>query len=118
MYNPSSSQQWSTIVINKPDSKVKHTQGSSFNKSNSENHIDSVLAGEGSSKTILQTVGKEFGAKVLNFRLGKKMKQQELASAMNIPLKDLTEIEKGVYIKNGPAYSKVTRYINREYQKK
>ena len=120
MYNPSSSQQWDTVTLTKGGPHVKQTHASSFKQSNNEDRIDSILAGSGGGggTAVLNTVGKEFGKKVLNFRLLKKMKQSELASAINIPMKDLVDIEKGTYIKNGASYNKVTRYMNKESQKK
>ena len=54
----------------------------------------------------------EFGKTLQKYRLSQNMTQKDIAQKLNIPVKDLNEIESGKMKHNGQLMGKIKRLMN------
>ena len=55
----------------------------------------------------------EFGKTLQKYRLSQNMTQKDIAQKLNIPVKDINEIESGKMKHNGQLMGKIKRLINK-----
>ena len=62
-------------------------------------------------------VSKEDARAIIQGRVAKKLTQEKLAQALNLPVKTIADIERGVAIYNGSLLARVKRYLQITQQK-
>ena len=101
-------QDWKTLVIHQ---KVKkdETKKNTFVKSNEQKMNESEEDGKLSHKKM----DSEFGKTLQKYRLSQNMTQKDIAQKLNIPVKDINEIESGKMKHNGQLMGKIKRLMNK-----
>jgi ribosome-binding protein aMBF1 (putative translation factor) len=62
-------------------------------------------------------VSKEDARAIIQGRVAKKLTQEKLAQALNLPVKTIADIERGVAIYNGSVLARIRRYLQITPQK-
>tara|TARA_B110000495_G_C22399060_1_gene255235 strand:+ start:22 stop:336 length:315 start_codon:yes stop_codon:yes gene_type:complete len=101
-------QDWKTLVIH-PKVKKNETKKNIFIKSNLQKMNESEEEGKLSHAKMDST----FGKSLQKFRLNKSYTQKDLAQKLNIPAKDINEIENGKMKHNGQLMGKIKRFIHK-----
>jgi len=113
-------QDWKTVVLNKrPEAVVTKTVGvggksGGYGGSTStsgkpawkvESMVDSDVG------KPVEYVSKEDGQKIVNGRVAMKLSQKDLAVRLNMPLKDIQDIESGRAILNKEKLGRIKRFL-------
>tara|TARA_B100000963_G_C22507284_1_gene616617 strand:+ start:764 stop:1078 length:315 start_codon:yes stop_codon:yes gene_type:complete len=101
-------QDWKTLVIHQ---KVKKDE----NKKNTfvKSKLQKMNESEEEGKLSHKKMDSEFGKILQKFRLNKNFTQKDLAQKLNIPAKDINEIENGKMKHNGQLMGKIKRFMNK-----
>lgn len=105
-------QDWNTLYL-KADEKVKEkdkVKEKKISQGNKELKIEKQID-EG--VMIHKKMDKNFGRELQKYRLSKNMTQKDIAQKLNIPFKDINDIENGKMKHNGPLMGKIKRLINK-----
>ena len=104
-------QDWEVKVV-KPKKSNNNQEGGKtkqYTKSNEQKMNESEESGKLSHKKM----DSEFGKTLQKYRLSQNMTQKDIAQKLNIPVKDINEIESGKMKHNGQLMGKIKRLINK-----
>tara|TARA_B110000971_G_C19886674_1_gene443332 strand:+ start:280 stop:621 length:342 start_codon:yes stop_codon:yes gene_type:complete len=68
-------------------------------------------------KLAHKKMDQSFGKELHKYRMSQNMTQKEIAQKLNIPVKDINDIENGKMKHNGPLMGKIKRLINKNTNK-
>lgn len=100
-------QDWNTIIM-RPKKKENNKEKKQYVKSDEQKMNENIENGKLSHKKM----DIEFGKNLQKLRLSKNMTQKDLALKLNVPVKDINEIESGKAKHNGQLMSKIKRIFN------
>jgi|TARA_B110000858_G_C17772511_1_gene460424 ribosome-binding protein aMBF1 (putative translation factor) len=104
-------QDWDLIILNnkssKPKLNVDGTKKKEYVKSNATKLEENVEEGKLSHKKM----DLSFGKSLQKYRLSQGLTQKDLSTKLNIPVKDINEIESGKAKHNGPLMGKIKRLM-------
>ena len=95
--------------------KIKNNQGphtSSQAKQYVKSKEQKMIEAEEEGKLIHKKMDLEFGKTLQKYRLSQNMTQKDIAQKLNIPVKDINEIESGKMKHNGQLMGKIKRLMN------
>ena len=96
--------------------KIKNNLGS-HTSSQAKQYVKSkeqkMIEAEEEGKLIHKKMDLEFGKTLQKYRLSQNMTQKDIAQKLNIPVKDINEIESGKMTHNGQLMGKIKRLINK-----
>jgi len=98
-------QDWKPVIIN---NQPKKDNKKGYVKSKEKKLEEQSEEGALSHKKMDSSFGKDLQKK----RLAKGMTQKELSKSLNIPVKDINEIESGKAKHNGQLMNKINRFFN------
>jgi len=102
-------QDWNTIYV-KPNKKNNNTiEKKQYVKSKEQKMNENEENGKLSHKKM----DSEFGKSLQKYRLSQNMTQKDIAQKLNIPVKDINEIESGKMKHNGQLMGKIKRLMNK-----
>ena len=106
-------QDWDSIILNNKSTKPKlnedGTKKKEFVKSTGTKLEEKVEEGILTHKKMDLSFGKD----LQKFRLSRGFTQKDLATKLNIPVKDINEIEAGKAKYNGPLMGKIKRLMKK-----
>jgi len=106
-------QDWDSIILNNKSTKPKlnedGTKKKEFVKSTGTKLEEKVEKGILTHKKMDLSFGKD----LQKFRLSRGFTQKDLATKLNIPVKDINEIEAGKAKHNGPLMGKIKRLMKK-----
>jgi len=106
-------QDWDSIILNNKSTKPKlnedGTKKKEFVKSTGTKLEEKVEEGILTHKKMDLSFGKD----LQKFRLSRGFTQKDLATKLNIPVKDINEIEAGKAKHNGPLMGKIKRIMKK-----
>ena len=102
-------QDWNTYFVPK-NKKQEGGDKKQYVKSKEKKIEEEAEAEEG--KLSHKKMDTEFGKSLQKYRLNKGMTQKDMAQKLNIPVKDINEIESGKMKHNGQLMNKIKRLIN------
>ena len=105
-------QDWDTIYI-KPKKSDNNNQGSNKSKQSGKSKEQKMSEAEEEGKLTHKKMDLEFGKTLQKYRLSQNMTQKDIAQKLNIPVKDINEIESGKMKHNGQLMGKIKRLINK-----
>ena len=104
-------QDWDSIILNnkssKPKLNVDGTKKKEYVKSKATKLEENVEEGKLSHKKM----DLSFGKSLQKYRLSQGLTQKDLSTKLNIPVKDINEIESGKAKHNGPLMGKIKRLM-------
>jgi ribosome-binding protein aMBF1 (putative translation factor) len=104
-------QDWDLIILNnkssKPKLNVDGTKKKEYVKSRATKLEENVEEGKLSHKKM----DLSFGKSLQKYRLSQGLTQKDLSTKLNIPVKDINEIEAGKAKHNGPLMGKIKRLM-------
>jgi|TARA_B110000285_G_scaffold158655_1_gene177024 ribosome-binding protein aMBF1 (putative translation factor) len=104
-------QDWDLIILNnkssKPKLNVDGTKKKEYVKSRATKLEENVEEGKLSHKKM----DLSFGKSLQKYRLSQGLTQKDLSTKLNIPVKDINEIESGKAKHNGPLMGKIKRLM-------
>ena len=104
-------QDWDLIILNNKSAKPKlNADGSNklqYVKSKATKLEENVEEGKLSHKKM----DLSFGKSLQKYRLSQGLTQKDLSTKLNIPVKDINEIESGKAKHNGPLMGKIKRLM-------
>ena len=104
-------QDWDSIILHNKSTKPKlnedGTKKKEFVKSKETKLEENAQEGILTHKKMDLSFGKE----LQKYRLSRGLTQKELATKLNIPVKDINEIEAGKAKHNGPLMGKIKRLM-------
>ena len=103
-------QDWNTIVV-KPKKSDNQEGGKSKQYVKSKEKKMSEAEEEG--KLTHKKMDSDFGKSLQKYRLSQGLTQKDIAQKLNIPVKDINEIESGKMKHNGQLMGKIKRLINK-----
>ena len=98
-------QNWDTIFIHKK--KENQSGGKEYVKSKEQKLKEKEEEGKLSHKKM----DSEFGKSLQKYRLSQGLTQKDIAKKLNIPVKDINEIESGKMKHNGQLMGKIKRLM-------
>jgi ribosome-binding protein aMBF1 (putative translation factor) len=110
-------QDWETVVLR----KSKPVQKETVNKNDAKITVSQIVNKpawkieqqvDGDSGKPLQFVSKEDARKIVDGRVGLKLSQKDLACKLNMPLKDIQDIESCKAVENKLVLAKIKRALN------
>ena len=103
-------QDWNTVYV----TPKKMNQGSDDKKKQYVKSKEQKMNdAEEEGKLIHKKMDLEFGKTLQKYRLSQNMTQKDIAQKLNIPVKDINEIESGKMKHNGQLMGKIKRLINK-----
>lgn len=102
-------QDWEVKVVKPKKSNNQEGKSKQYTKSNEQKMNESEESGKLSHKKM----DSEFGKTLQKYRLSQNMTQKDIAQKLNIPVKDINEIESGKMKHNGQLMGKIKRLINK-----
>lgn len=103
-------QDWNTVYV----TPKKTNQGSDDKKKQYVKSKEQKMNdAEEEGKLIHKKMDLEFGKTLQKYRLSQNMTQKDIAQKLNIPVKDINEIESGKMKHNGQLMGKIKRLINK-----
>ena len=103
-------QDWNTIVV-KPKKSDNQEGGKSKQYVKSKEKKMSEAEEEG--KLTHKKMDSDFGKSLQKYRLSQGLTQKDIAQKLNIPAKDINEIESGKMKHNGQLMGKIKRLMNK-----
>ena len=103
-------QDWDVFIMNNKSSKSKSKEGpraKEYVKSKEQEFEEKESEGILSHKKM----DVSFGKTVQKYRLSKGLTQKDFANKLNVPIKDINEIESGRAKHNGQLMSKIKRIM-------
>lgn len=101
-------QDWDTFYIT-PKKNTQENNKKQFVKSKEQKMKDSEEEGKLSHKKM----DSEFGKLLQKYRLSQGLTQKDIAQKLNIPVKDINEIESGKMKHNGQLMGKIKRFMKK-----
>ena len=106
---------WNKNIIDKNESKKVIVNNKQKNINSINNTIKKIYDetnpnADPDIKPIL--IDKDLAKEIQTRRLQKKMSQQQLATALSLPLSIINDYEKGTGIRNGSYITKIKKYLN------
>jgi len=101
-------QDWNTIYV-KP--KKTNNQDGGKSKQYVKSKEQKMSESEEEGKLSHKKMDLEFGKTLQKYRLSQNMTQKDIAQKLNIPLKDINEIESGKMKHNGQLMGKIKRLM-------
>ena len=102
-------QDWDTFYITP---KKKNTQEGNKQKQHVKSKEQKMNEKEEEGKLSHKKMDAEFGKSLQKYRLSQNMTQKDIAQKLNIPVKDINEIESGKMKHNGALMGRIKRLIN------
>ena len=102
-------QDWEVKVVKPKNNNKTGEKKKQYTKSNEQKMNESEENGKLSHKKM----DSEFGKTLQKYRLSQNMTQKDIAQKLNIPVKDINEIESGKMKHNGQLMGKIKRLINK-----
>lgn len=101
-------QDWNTVYV-----KPKKTNNQDGGKSNQyvKSKEQKMSESEEEGKLSHKKMDLEFGKTLQKYRLSQNMTQKDIAQKLNIPVKDINEIESGKMKHNGQLMGKIKRLM-------
>jgi ribosome-binding protein aMBF1 (putative translation factor) len=115
-------QDWEPVILRKK-APVAPTPSEPVSKkmiSNTNSRNESVNLAKVANETEVfhhTHVSKEDARAIIQGRVAKKLTQEKLAQALNLPVKTIADIERGVAIYNGSVLARIKRYLQITPQK-
>jgi ribosome-binding protein aMBF1 (putative translation factor) len=100
-------QDWTTKILNSNKSPNQKDVKKQYVKSKEQKMKESEEEGKLSHKKM----DLEFGKSLQKYRLSQGLTQKDIAQKLNIPLKDINEIESGKMKHNGQIMGKIKRLM-------
>ena len=100
-------QDWTTKILNSKKSPNQKDVKKQYVKSKEQKMKESEEEGNLSHKKM----DLEFGKSLQKYRLSQGLTQKDIAQKLNIPLKDINEIESGKMKHNGQIMGKIKRLM-------
>ena len=114
-------QDWEPVILRKknvvkpmtnlPKEKVVKTVMNTSSASRNESVNLAKVAAE-TEDFHHNLVSKEDAKAIVQGRVQKKLTQEKLAQALNLPVKTIADIERGIAIYNGNTLSRIKRFLN------
>lgn len=101
-------QDWNNFIVN-PKGKNNNIEKKQYVKSKEQQMDENEENGKLSHKKM----DSEFGKSLQKYRLSQNMTQKDIAQKLNIPVKDINEIERGKMKHNGQLMGKIKRLMNK-----
>lgn len=101
-------QDWNTLFVNSKKKK-NNIEKKEYVKSKEQKMNENEENGKLSHKKM----DSEFGKSLQKYRLSQNMTQKDIAQKLNIPVKDINEIESGKMKHNGQLMGKIKRLMNK-----
>jgi len=101
-------QDWEIKVVKPKNNNQTGEKKKQYTKSNEQKMSDAEEEGKLSHKKM----DSNFGKTLQKYRLSQNMTQKDIAQKLNIPAKDINEIESGKMKHNGQLMGKIKRLIN------
>lgn len=101
-------QDWNTIYV-KP--KKTNNQDGGKSKQYVKSKEQKMSESEEEGKLSHKKMDLEFGKTLQKYRLSRNMTQKDIAQKLNIPVKDINEIESGKMKHNGQLMGKIKRFM-------
>lgn len=101
-------QDWDTLFV-KPKKENNNIEKKQHVKSKEQKMNESEEIGKLSHKKM----DSDFGKVLQKYRLSQNMTQKDIAQKLNIPVKDINEIESGKMKHNGQLMGKIKRLMNK-----
>jgi len=102
-------QDWNTLFVNPKKNKNNNIEKKQYVKSKEQKMNENEENGNLSHKKM----DSEFGKSLQKYRLSQNMTQKDIAQKLNIPVKDINEIESGKMKHNGQLMGKIKRLMNK-----
>lgn len=102
-------QDWDTVYVTP---KKKNTQGGDKPKPYVKSKEQKMNEKEEEGKLSHKKMDAGFGKTLQKYRLSQNMTQKDIAQKLNIPVKDINEIESGKMKHNGALMGRIKRLIN------
>ena len=103
-------QDWEIKIV-KP--KKSNNQEGGKSKQYVKSKEQKMSESEESGKLSHKKMDSEFGKTLQKYRLSQNMTQKDIAQKLNIPVKDINEIESGKMKHNGQLMGKIKRLMNK-----
>lgn len=110
---------WTTVVLNpkkqidtKKVSKQQSHTTSQNNKQGGNQSINVKKVSEETEDFHHKKVSKDIAQSIISARCSRKLTQEGLAKALNMPQKDISDIETCKAIYNGGQLAKIKRFLN------
>ena len=100
-------QDWKPVVFTKASKKKKIV--AKFHETESAAKNRKLDAATDTEKR--ETISRETSQKLMQARIAKKLKQKDLATRLNLPVKVIQEIETAKHPLNKALYQKIARYL-------
>ena len=100
-------QDWTTKILNSKKSSNQGVDKKQYVKSKEQKMKESEEEGKLSHKKM----DLEFGKSLQKYRLSQGLTQKDIAQKLNIPVKDINEIESGKMKHNGQLMGKIKRLM-------
>ena len=117
-------QDWEPVILRprKPSDtnaeKTSTTQHKQTTNKQTTNESVNLAKVANETETFHHThVSKEDARAIIQGRVAKKLTQEKLAQALNLPVKTIAEIERGVAIYNGSVLARIRRFLQITPQK-
>jgi len=101
-------QDWNTLFVN-PKKKKNNIEKKEYIKSKEQKMNENEENGKLSHKKM----DSDFGKSLQKYRLSQGLTQKDIAQKLNIPAKDINEIESGKMKHNGQLMGKIKRLMNK-----
>jgi ribosome-binding protein aMBF1 (putative translation factor) len=102
-------QDWDTVYVTP---KKKNNQTEDKKKPYVKSKEQKMNEKEEEGKLSHKKMDSEFGKSLQKYRLSQNMTQKDIAQKLNIPVKDINEIESGKMKHNGVLMGKIKRLMN------
>ena len=103
-------QDWNTVYVTP---KKTNQESGGKNKQYVKSKEQKMNDAEEEGKLTHKKMDLEFGKTLQKYRLSQNMTQKDIAQKLNIPVKDINEIESGKMKHNGQLMGKIKRLINK-----
>jgi putative transcription factor len=114
-------QDWKQVVFRKRNMVVPISDNSTHALAlkekvhkNNESRNESVNLKKVASETENfhhNTISKDEGKSIIQARVAKKLTQEQLANALNIPVRTISDIERGSALYNGSLLARIKRFL-------
>ena len=102
-------QDWNTLFVNPKKKKNNNIEKNQYIKSKEQKMNENEENGKLSHKKM----DSDFGKSLQKYRLSQGLTQKDIAQKLNIPAKDINEIESGKMKHNGQLMGKIKRLMNK-----
>ena len=103
-------QDWNTIIVK---SKKNNNNQEGKTKQYVKSKEQKMSEAEEEGKLTHKKMDSDFGKSLQKYRLSQGLTQKDIAQKLNIPAKDINEIESGKMKHNGQLMGKIKRLMNK-----